>query len=253
MAFSKETLAKAFAIFLRLLDEGEILAEERELFTAYQDPEVREVLEDVIELQAQVKILAGPQGIYLSPAVENRLFGYANEQLRSAMGLRNNSELYLAYFTILCLLAMLYNSDDQLERSREFIPVEELEGYVSAQVERLAAADREDVSTLEDDLEINLASVADLWLDLPPYDDTLKNLNLGRNNRISFLLRVLRFLEAEGLVQIFELREIRPLPKFDRIITHYYFHSSRKERILHMIRKPIRLLPAPEVIAGAED
>ena len=254
MQFNKETIEKAFQIFRRLLEAGEIRSEERELWAAYQDAGVREILEDVIEKQMGIKVLAGHEVLYITPDVDNDLFGYTHAELRQAMGLRSNRELYLAYFAMLCLFALLYNSDDQTTRSRDYVPVEELERYVTTQVQRLAAAYPEDVVTLEDDYEINLAGVADAWLELPAFDDTLKNLNLGRNNHVSFLLRVMRFLEREGLVFILEQREIRPSEKLDRIITRYYFNSRRKERILDLLRRPLPLLSDDrEVAAGAED
>lgn len=257
MPVDKEHVEKAFRIFRRLLEVGEIRVEERELWAAYQEPEVREVLEDIIEKQAGVKILAGPEAIYLTPEIDNELLGYNHAELRESIGLRNNRELYVGYFTVLCLFALLYNSDDQTGRSRDYVPVEELERYVTEQVERLAAAYPEDVVALEDQYEINLAAVAETWLELPAFDDTLKNLNMGRNNHVSFILRVMRFLEREGLVVILEQREIRPTEKLDRIIIRYYFHSGRKERILDLLRRPLPLLPSgeaeKEVAAGAED
>ena len=117
MEWTQEDVRLAFRIFLQLLPTGHI--EDLELLYHYeQNPNVRLILEEIIEKEADLKIFSMGSHLYLSPGVNNRFFGYTNEELRSAMKLENNSELYLAYFAMLCLLAQFYNSDDQTRTSR---------------------------------------------------------------------------------------------------------------------------------------
>ncbi|MDD4518336.1 MAG: DUF6063 family protein [Limnochordia bacterium] len=234
MEWAKEDVQLAFRIFLRLLENGQII-DERELFYAYQRSEVRQILEEVIEAEADVKIFALGDHLYLSPGLDNRTFGYTNEELREKMKLRTNQELYLAYFTILCLLAKFYNSDDQTLASRQFVPLEELEETITGHMRRIQETPPEQVEEVSADLQLNLANSAEIWLDLPPFDDTVKNLRSARNNRISFLLRVLAFLEEEDLVQILQEHEVRLLPKMEHLVVRYYFHSQRKDELLALL------------------
>jgi hypothetical protein len=84
-------------------------------------------------------------------------------------------------------------------------------------------------------MQVNLSSVAALWSEMPAFNETLKHQRKGRNNRISFLLRVLSFLETEGLVQVLDDSEVRLLPKLEHLVVKYYFHSQRKDYLLQLL------------------
>jgi hypothetical protein len=245
MEWQKEDVQWAFRIFNKLLQTGTIDETERDYHYAYQRSEVRQIIEEVIEQEAEVKIFSTAGNLYLTPGVDNRYFGYTNAELREKMKLRNNSELYLAYFIILCLLAKFYNSEDQSLAARQFVPVEELEETVTNQVEIVLAADEADVAVQEENYQLNLRSVAETWQDIPAFDDKVKNLKSARNNRVSFILRVMRFLEEEGQVQVLEEREVRLLPKMEHLVVKYYFHSQRKDYLLQLLAQPLPLTTAP--------
>ncbi|MDD3653750.1 MAG: DUF6063 family protein [Desulfotomaculaceae bacterium] len=238
MEWYKDDVMWAFRIFTKLLHNGVIDENERDYHYAYQRIEVRQVLEEVIEREAEVKIFAAGGNLYLTPGVDNNFFGYRNAELREQMKLRNNSELYLSYFVILCFLAKFYNSEDQSLTSRQFVPLEELEETVTEHVNTVLEAKTEEVELQEEKYQLNLRSVSESWLDMPAFDDSVKNLKIARNNRVSFLLRVMKFLEEEGLVQILEDREIRILPKMEHLVVKYYFHSQRKEMLLELLSRP---------------
>ncbi|MDD2497178.1 MAG: DUF6063 family protein [Desulfitobacteriaceae bacterium] len=241
MELHEEDVRSAFRIFMRLLEKGVIEENERDYQQEYLRNEVRYILEEVIERQAEVKIFAVGGVIFLTPGVANRFFGYTNAELREKMGLRNNSELYLAYFIMLNLLAKFYNSDDQSLASRQFVPLEELEETITQHVHRVMEVELDEVQVQEENFDLNLRSVAEVWLDLPPFDDQVSNLNRARNNRISLLLRVMRFLEEEGLVQVLDNQEVRLLPKMEYLVLKYYFNSQRKDYLLQLLARDLPL------------
>lgn len=250
MEWLEDDVRWAFKIFMKLLEKGVIDETQRDYHYNYSRPEVRNILEEVIEKEADVKIFSTGDMLFLSPGVGNRVFGYKNDELRKKLGLRNNSELYLAYFIILNLLAKFYNSDDQSLASRQFVPLEELEETVSMHVNTIMEADPEEIEAQEDNYRINLLSVAETWLDIPAFDDKIVNLKKAVNNRISFILRIMRFLEEEGLVQVLEDREIRLLPKMEHLVVKYYFNSHRKDYLLQMLSESLPLL-AKDISAAA--
>ena len=235
MEWDKEDVQWAFRIFMHLLKHGVIDDSERELHYAYKKKEVYQILEEIMEKEADVKIFSMGKNIFITPGVDNRFFGYKNAELRDKMKLDNNSQLYLAYFAILCLLGKFYNSEDQSLASRQFISLEELEETITGHVDEVLASDKESIESVEDDLKLNLRKVADVWDELPPYDDKLKNPKRGKNNRISFLLKVMTFLEDEELITIMEDYTIRLLDKLEHLVMKYYFHSERKERLLQFV------------------
>lgn len=238
MEWNQDDVRLAFRVFFALLRNGHV--EDPEFLYHYeQNPNVRLILEEIMEKEADLKIFSMGEHLYLSPGVDNRFFGYTNEELRTMLKLENNSELYLAYFAMLCLLAQFYNSDDQALTSRQFLPLEELEGIMTAHALEIQAAKEEQVAALEEEAQINLSSVAELWSELPAFNETLRYQKRGRNNRISFLLRVLGFFEAEGLLQVLGESEIRLLPKLEHLVVKYYFHSQRKDYLLQLLAQPL--------------
>lgn len=239
MEWHRDDVRWAFRIFMKLLQQGVIEEHERDYHYAFQRSEVRQVLEEIVEQEAEVKIFAAGGHIYLTPGVDNRYLGYTNAELRERMKLRNNSELYLAYFVILCFLAKFYNSEDQSFTSRQFVPLEELEETVTEHIQTVIEAEPGEVERQEETYQLNLRSVAETWQDMPAFDESVKNLKSARNNRVSFLLRVMGFLEEEALVQILEERELRMLPKMEHLVEKYYFHSQRKEMLLALLSHPL--------------
>lgn len=232
MEWNREDVQLAFRLFMNLLKEGLVAEEKRELHYAYQRPAVREIIEEVIEEEAQVTIFELKGTLFLTPGVNNTFLGYKNAQLRDAMNLENNSHLYLAYFIILCLLSSFYNSDDQSMAARQFLTLFDLEKAVTEQLEQILQEEEEVVTEQEKTLGINLSSAAQIWHHLPPFDDRLKKLKMGKNNRISFILRILTFLEDEGLISLLEEDQIFLTEKLEHLIYRYYFHSERKELLL---------------------
>jgi len=243
MEWREDDVRWAFKIFMKLLRDGVIEEDRRDYHYAYKRSEVHYILEEIIEREAEVKIFAAGDVLYLSPGVDNRYLGYTNKELRDKLKLRNNNELYLAYFAILCLLAKFYNSEDQNLASRQFVPLEELEETITEHVTAIKDADPEEVAVQEENYQINLLKVAEVWLELPAFDDSVVNLKSARNNRVSFLFRVMRFLEEEGLAQVLEDGEVRLLPKMEHLVVKYYSHSQRKDYLLELLSRPLPLDP----------
>lgn len=235
MQWREEDVRWAFRLFVRLLATGAVGPEERDLLYAFQRSEVREILERVVEPEAGVKIFSVGESIYLTPGVDNPYFGYTHEELRERMNLQNNTELYLAFFAMLCLLAAFYNSDDAAGVTRQFVTVEELEGMITEHLATVAAMDAEAAEALEVETRLNWRRMAEAWQDLPRFDEKVKALRMARNNRISFLLRVMAFLEREGLVEVLDEREIRLLPKAEHLVEKYYFNAQRKDLLLGLL------------------
>ncbi|MGM0508059.1 MAG: DUF6063 family protein [Fusobacteriota bacterium] len=235
MEYTIEDMKWAFKIFMYLIKNGIIPEDKSDYLYAYQKNEVRYIIEEIIEEEADCKIFSFGNAIYLTPGINNWFLGFSNEELKSEMGLRTNNELYLGYFTILCLLAKFYNSEDQNMATRQFLPIEELESKITEQIDKFKELGEMALDQQEKSLELNITKIILEWEDLPVFDEELKNLRRGRNNRISFILRIMGFLEKEELVQVLENREIRLLPKFEHMILKYYFHTERKEKILNLL------------------
>ncbi|KLU60190.1 hypothetical protein CEB3_c36210 [Peptococcaceae bacterium CEB3] len=234
-SYKAETVASALEIFLELVKKGELHAEEYpQLVQTYKtDLEVQGLLTNIVEPLADVKILESLYVLYLSPNLDNRFFGYTNEELRQRLGLTLNRELYLAYFIILSLLAMFYGEDSLSEVSRSYVTAADLERFVSERLQSLAGA--AELPEWEKELEVNLLSSVELWQDMPEYDPELKTLRRSNKNRISFILRVARFLEEDGLAHVEQDREIYLTQKTEQMVRKYYSERNRQEKLLSLL------------------
>ncbi|PWK13458.1 DUF6063 family protein [Tumebacillus permanentifrigoris] len=239
--YSKESVERAIKLFILLLEKGETDEKDRDLVFAYkEDPVAQEIVAQMIEKQAGIKILHVGDKLYVTPSLDNKVFGYSNDELRVKMGLRQDSvsmglKLYLAYFIILATLAMFYNSDDLNTKVRQYVPIEELEQYVTEKLQMLGTGDYGQYLSAE--YEFNFAQVAEYWQSMPAYDETLTNQRMGHKSRVSYLLKVWSFLEEEGLAKVAVDSEIHPTDKLDHMVRKYYAHQKRKDELLALIQQ----------------
>lgn len=234
-SYKAETVETALKIFLELARLGQLHQEDYpEMVQAYKtDQEVQGLFTNIIEPLADVKVLESLYVLYLSPNVDNRFFGYTNEELRDKMKFATNRELYLAFFVILSLLAMFYGEDSLSEVSRSYVTVSDLEQFVSTRLQDLET--NPDLTDLEKELEVNLQSSMELWQDMPEYDPDLKALRRSTKNRISFILKVAMFLEAEGLAHVEQDRELYATEKTEQMVRKYYSDRGRQEKLLTLL------------------
>ncbi|TCP58208.1 hypothetical protein EV586_102661 [Tumebacillus sp. BK434] len=237
--YSKESVERAIKLFVLLLEKGETDEKDRDLVFAYkEDPAAQEIVAQMIEKEAGIKILGVGDKLYVTPAIDNKVFGYTNEELRVKLGLRSDSvamglKLYVAYFIILATLAMFYNSDDLNTKVRQYVPIEELEAYVTEKLHMVGTG--EYGTYLSQEYEFNFQQVAEYWQNMPAFDETLTNQRMGRNSRVSYLLKVWSFLEEEGLAKVAMDSELHPTDKLDHMVRKYYSHQKRKNDLLSLI------------------
>ncbi|ARU60051.1 hypothetical protein CBW65_02445 [Tumebacillus avium] len=237
--YSKESVERAIQLFVLLLEKGETDEKDRDLVFAYkEDPAAQEIVAQMIEKEAGIKILGVGDKLYVTPAIDNKVFGYTNEELRVKLGLRSDNvamglKLYVAYFIILATLAMFYNSDDLNTKVRQYVPIEELEQYVTEKLHMVGTGEYGDY--LSQEYEFNFQQVAEYWHNMPAFDETLTNQRMGRNSRVSYLLKVWSFLEEEGLAKVAMDSELHPTDKLDHMVRKYYSHQKRKNDLLSLI------------------
>jgi len=242
MQWAQNDVKDAFDLFVHLLRSGKI--EKREsttLFQAYQRIEVKEIVAELIEERAGMKVFAIEDVIYMVPEMDNELFHYSNSELREKMKVKSNKELYLAYFALLVIISKFYNSQDQSLSTRSYVTMEELIATLDekmVQLEELKNA-YDDPDALADEYGIDADGMLEVWKSLPVYNEQAKKIELTNKNRVGFLIRVFRFMEEEELLVVRELREISITEKMKQIITNYYFNSERKEKIMDLLQNQL--------------
>ena len=65
-------------------------------------------LQEMVELYELELYITDAAGIFIIPKINNKVFGYTNEELRHKLNVKNNKELYLSYFSIYCVISTFY-------------------------------------------------------------------------------------------------------------------------------------------------
>ena len=234
MTYQNSTVETALLLLRELLTHPVVNKETNSslLTRLQQDPEVLGLWQEVIEPTFGVTLLKAGDQYYLTTGIEESIFSYTNAELRTSLGVRDNTELYTCSFIVLTLLAVFFNSDDTTGPSREFITLTDLERQVTQNFETLA--EREDIEELENLSRVNLVEPAQFWLDL-----SVKKPGAVHDKRTisrwGYLLKTLDFLENHQLVRVIQERQIFPQQRLSSQVVHYYNHRYHKNMILELI------------------
>jgi hypothetical protein len=151
------------------------------------------------------------------------------------MGFANNTELYVGYIIILSIIIKFFNGENYNNKVRTMLKVEELEAYITSKLQAVEAMENQE--EIDESLDFNFKNISKLWLDLPTYDEKIKNYGQSKGTRISFIYRTLKFLQDQGLVNVDNDSEIYTTDKMDTIIISYYPESTRKKEILSFLER----------------
>lgn len=192
-------LEKAMDIYARLVT-GEEIGRSGANASLYEDyysnAEVYEIL-GILLKKLNLHIYEYKECLFLSPGDGNRVFGYSNEELKRAMGLRYNRELYLAFFIIYEIMLSFY-SDSASYQFKEYI---RLENVVEDVTKSLSVFTKDIVIyDMDQEKEESFKTVALFWDELPAStSENQEDLRASRASKSSFVKLVFNFLINEDL------------------------------------------------------
>lgn len=244
-SYKPDIAQTAVRVLLEFIKNGQITrVKNPELFDEYyKNPDVQMFFENIVNPTADVTLLETPNMVVFCPNPDNRFFGYTNEELRKQMIGSNtsNTDLYLGYFIILCLLAEFYGPniiDNELSNGGiTYVKISELVKTVTDRLQTVADRDEDEISMLEFETDTNLKQAARHWLNKPEYNPRLKIQRISHLTRMGFVLKVCKFLEDEGLVHTQNDREVYLKEKAQLMVRRYYGDAQRKETLMKFILK----------------
>lgn len=217
----------AMQIFRILLEDGQLDRESHsDLFIEYLNPEVQEVLSE-IEEEMDCKILKINNTIYLLPNYDNSLLGFRNKDHREWIGANVRlSDVYLSYYITMFILYKFYGGKNKNPKQMEFIRIMSLIDELDQRFEAILKRDSEEVMAEEEEVNINLISIAEVWNQKISHEDGKRTTKYGT------VLRVCHLLEQEKLIRVMEdKKEIRTTKKLDDLMTYYFLNDSRIDEI----------------------
>lgn len=192
-------LDKAMEIFACLIT-GETVGKEnhRELYEAYSSQaEVYDILDAVLK-KSNLRLYEYRNTLYITAGDENRVFGYTNDELKKAIGLRLNRELFLAYLIIYDVMTLFYETtsgEAALTYVKTDMVIESTTALLSGVMARLETIVQNDIE------ENSFRTLALLWDELPlmAENDDISTLKAARGSKTGFIKLVFNFLITQDL------------------------------------------------------
>lgn len=214
-------LDKAMEIFALLIVGEEVSrAQHVDLYEEYQNnSEVYDILTSVLK-KSNLSLYEFGDSLYVTAGEGNRIFGFTNDELKRAIGLRLNRELYLAYFIIYNTILLFYQDSGSFSyidyvRSEDVIAQTE-----SSMKQALNALRGNALNAVE---ENSFQTLAALWDDMPliPANDDMMSLKAARGSKTGFVKLVFNFLMSQDL--FFESQgRYYVKPRFRALAENYY-------------------------------
>lgn len=224
---SVSSVKTAIQIFKILLEDGQLDRDEHsDLFIEYLNAEVQEVLSE-LEEEMDCRIIRINHSIYLLPNSDNSLLGFKNKDFREWIG--SNARLvdvYLSYYITMFILFLFYGGKNKNPKQREFISMTALIEELDQRFEAILRNNRESVIEKEEELSLNLITIAEVW------DQKISHEDNKRTTKYGTVTRICSLLEQEKLIRLVEdKKEIRTTKKLDDLMTHYFLNDSRIDEI----------------------
>ena len=217
----------AIKLFKILLENGQLDRDEQsDLFVEYLNSEVQEVLSEVEE-EMDCRIIKTNNTIYLLPNYDNSLLGFKNKDFREWIGSNARlSDVYLSYYITMFILFKFYGGKNKNPKQREFIRINTLIDELDKRFDSILKQNQDGTMKLEEDLSINLISIAEVWNQKIILED------YKRTTKFGTVLRICSLLEQEKLIRLMEdKKEIRTTKKLDDLMTYYFLNDSRIDEI----------------------
>lgn len=222
----EENLDVALEIINTLIQNKEISKEKNpSLYQKYVNSSEIGNLVDKIAEKMGFDIYRMDNTLNLCVMLDNKIFGYTNEELKKKIKMINkNEDIYLMYFIILTLLTCFYR-ESGLNSPRSYLNLSELLETIEIKFQSLV---KEDIEKTSKENAYNFVDIKNVWERL---QDAREDITLGgKNDKISFVKLVLYFLEEEKLINFNEERQIISITTRFKAIVYFYFENSKENK-----------------------
>ena len=157
--------------------------------------------------------------------LDNKVFGYTNEELKLKVKMLNkNEDIYLLYFIILTIITCFYR-ESGLNSPRSYLGLDELLETIKIKFESLI---KEDIEQISKEKEYNFRDIKKVWERLADAREEITS--GGKNDKISFVKLVLNFMQEENLIFFDDERQIISITTRLKAIVYYYFEYSKENK-----------------------
>ena len=159
-------------------------------------------------------------GLFVVTQSDNEIFGYTNKELRELLKCKNNTELYLTYFVIYCVISVFYIQNNYKSQATYIRPLSLVE-KVDQKLQGIGTVE------LSIDEEKSFASINKIWTSLPQSNiKDKKEVDFDErrgDTKLAVVNRALHFLVANKLMSKDpNMARYDITPRFSAIIENYF-------------------------------
>ena len=231
-----ETVDTAMKIITKLM-KGENIDEyeNEDLLEMYElNSEVSANVDELLEYFDCSAYQGISRGLYISPSIDNNIFGFSNEDLKRELKVANISEIYMCYFIMSTIVTMFFKDDSGVP-AREYLGIKEVEEEISNRISIFK--DGLNNNTISKEIlenEEGCQKLIHIWNDDLPFTSAQNverdiNKQTQGRSKISFINRVFGFMEKQGLTKYVEA-----------VNTHHY--TPRLRTVIYQAYKDSRYL-----------
>lgn len=226
-----DKLTNAITIFNKLLQYGQIDINNSELYDWYVDTETYEILIKIAET-SNVVIKKVDEMLYLLPNIDNDLFGFSDKEIKESLYSGTTKEdLYLFQYILILILGKFYSSTGDNPKLLTHISLNDLINHITSSL--TAFIKDENVDDIENTYEINIKRLFNKWDGLLTQDDITRS---SLKTKRGVLLRTIRFLESEKIINFYENEDIiKTTRRCDDIMKSFFLTYDRKEKIFEFL------------------
>lgn len=218
----ERNLELAMEITAKLLDGEEISRSGKKNIALYEEYASNAEVYDVVQRMLRhmnLKLYEYQDGLYLTAGENNRTFGFSNEELKKALGVKLNKELYLCYFIMYQIVCFFYK-DTVSPNFAEYIRVEDVirsvDGGLNPILENLEALIEGETE------EESFRALSLLWSELPLTVGEERNvIRAARNSKSGYVKLTFNFLVSQRLF-IEEKERYYPKDRLRALVENYF-------------------------------
>lgn len=180
----------------------------------------------------------GDKGLFITPGVDNSMFGFSKSELKKELKSSNDTELGIHLFIMYCVLTKFYR-ESSLIKTVDFITAEQV---LKSCEEKILIVK----SALDKEANLNIESEASFKKLVTEWDSkTVLNLkskaqtpedDTTSQSKTAYINRVLRFMCDNDLLHKDEVQRIYMIqPKMEVIVGYYFEENNVKGKIIEYI------------------
>lgn len=218
----ERSLDKALEIAGRLI-QGEEVGQNSYpgLYEDYSsNPEVYDIVQALLK-KLNLSMYEYQNTLYVTAGENNRVFGYSNEELKRALGIRLNRELYLCYFIMYIMITKFYNDSGSYNYT-EYIKISDVVESVDVALSGIIRS--LGVLVNNESEEASFKAIALTWADLPAAgrEETIRAV---KTTKAGFVKLVINFMVSQGLLS--EAQERYYLRNRFKALAENYFRDNK--------------------------